>query len=188
MAYIVLDKIWDGFPLLEYSVIKCSTHMHPKVLPLAFIQSLHWLLDFLPKKLSSCKCENVKNTALLAARTHASLHAPVTVNDARPSWFFWLNALVRRCSRVISCCHPNKLGNVGKTHRSGIAQQPTDVFYLLTCGITLDDASWWRQKKDLELLGVKRGTPGHSLLRPPPLDITLHVPAEQQQQRHARPP
>lgn len=168
MAYIVFDKLWDiaieGFLLLQYKLF--SSHALKSSGSCLFTVLCVEFSLFYQKSHPSCKWAGLflrKNTVLLAARVHAPQHAPVTVNDARPSWFFgWtlLFAGARVWFPVVAQINP---GMLGKTHRSGSRAERGFVPANVRRNTLVVEAG-----KDLKCLGVKRWT-----LPPARLDITL---------------
>lgn len=193
---IVLHKLWDvtveGFLLFECKLFSSHAPKGSGSCPYAVL-SIGFSI-FYQKSHPSCKWAGCvfflrKNTVLLAACVRAPLHAPVTVNDARPLWFFGWTLLFAGARVWFPVVAQISLGMLGKTHRSEL----TAVLYSLTWRIThwslkmFTDGRCGGRKK---ICSTNNSHCRSLQASPHPLigysSAEARVSAEQQ--RHARPP
>lgn len=155
---IVLHKLWDvtveGFLLLEYKLFSSHAPKGSGSCPYTLL-SIGFSI-FYQKSHPSCKWAGCVFFSQEKHSSSGSLRARSSACTGDCEWcqalvIFWLNALVRRCSRVISCCSPNQPGNVGKN-----PSLRADRCFVLTDvknnTLIIEDVRWcslWRQEKDL---------------------------------------
>lgn len=150
---IIWDVAIEGIHLLEYNWFNSHPPKNSVSDLFPVFLSIEFLL-FYQKSHPSCKRAGVfsqeRHSSSGSPHMHAPLHAPVTVNDARPSWFFGWTLFFAGACVWFPVVAQISLGMLEKPQRKEL----TPVLYLLTCRITC----WHvvvRAGKDLKHLDVK---------------------------------
>lgn len=132
---IIWDVAIEGIHLLEYNWFNSHPPKNSVSDLFPVFLSIEFLL-FYPKSHPSCKRAGVfsqeRHSSSGSPHMHAPLHAPVTVNDARPSWFFGWTLFFAGACVWFPVVAQISLGMLEKPQRKEL----TPVLYLLTCRIT----------------------------------------------------